>query len=112
MDSPSHGVDQRDEHPLFDRHRRRPTHRARRAGDCRPPPIARGARAGSTGRPAPSFRRPKRKLQQRAREAYRHRLAVGVAREQARKEFPLSTYTEAYWKSDLHNLLHFLRSCG
>jgi thymidylate synthase (FAD) len=32
----------------------------------------------------------------------------GVAREQARKDLPLSTYTEAYWKIDLHNLLHFL----
>ena len=32
----------------------------------------------------------------------------GVAREQARKDLPLSTYTEAYWKVDLHNLLHFL----
>jgi len=31
-----------------------------------------------------------------------------VAREQARKDLPLSTYTEAYWKVDLHNLLHFL----
>jgi thymidylate synthase (FAD) len=31
-----------------------------------------------------------------------------VAREQARKDLPLSTYTEAYWKIDLHNLLHFL----
>jgi thymidylate synthase (FAD) len=31
-----------------------------------------------------------------------------VAREQARKDLPLSTYTEAYWKMDLHNLLHFL----
>ena len=30
-------------------------------------------------------------------------------REQARKDLPLSTYTEAYWKVDLHNLLHFLR---
>jgi thymidylate synthase (FAD) len=29
-------------------------------------------------------------------------------REQARKDLPLSTYTEAYWKIDLHNLLHFL----
>ncbi|OYW18793.1 MAG: thymidylate synthase (FAD), partial [Planctomycetales bacterium 12-60-4] len=37
------------------------------------------------------------------------RLAAGVAREQARKDLPLSTYTEAYWKVDLHNLLHFLR---
>ena len=31
-----------------------------------------------------------------------------MAREQARKDLPLSTYTEAYWKVDLHNLLHFL----
>ena len=34
---------------------------------------------------------------------------MGVAREQARKDLPLSTYTEAYWKIDLHNLLLFLR---
>jgi thymidylate synthase (FAD) len=39
---------------------------------------------------------------------YKLRLAFGVAREQARKDLPLSTYTEAYWKIDLHNLLHFL----
>lgn len=39
---------------------------------------------------------------------YRERLEAGVAREQARKDLPLSTYTEAYWKIDLHNLLHFL----
>jgi thymidylate synthase (FAD) len=44
----------------------------------------------------------------RARETYQRRLALGVAREQARKDLPLSTYTEAYWKIDLHNLLHFL----
>lgn len=43
-----------------------------------------------------------------AREIYEERLASGVAREQARKDLPLSTYTEAYWKIDLHNLLHFL----
>ena len=47
-------------------------------------------------------------LQQRAREIYYGRLAAGIAREQARKDLPLSTYTEAYWKIDLHNLLHFL----
>jgi thymidylate synthase (FAD) len=47
-------------------------------------------------------------LQSHAREVYEHRLASGVAREQARKDLPLSTYTEAYWKIDLHNLLHFL----
>jgi thymidylate synthase (FAD) len=43
-----------------------------------------------------------------ARDLYQERLEVGVAREQARKDLPLSTYTEAYWKIDLHNLLHFL----
>ena len=43
-----------------------------------------------------------------AREVYEERLAFGVAKEQARKDLPLSTYTEAYWKMDLHNLLHFL----
>jgi thymidylate synthase (FAD) len=43
-----------------------------------------------------------------AREIYQERLKCGVAREQARKDLPLSTYTEAYWKIDLHNLFHFL----
>ena len=47
-------------------------------------------------------------LQQQARAVYRSRLERGVAREQARKDLPLATYTEAYWKIDLHNLLHFL----
>ncbi len=47
-------------------------------------------------------------LHSHAREVYEGRLARGVAREQARKDLPLSTYTEAYWKIDLHNLLHFL----
>ena len=42
------------------------------------------------------------------REVYEERLQVGVAREQARKDLPLSTYTEAYWKINLHNLFHFL----
>ncbi|MDF1610672.1 FAD-dependent thymidylate synthase [Stygiobacter electus] len=47
-------------------------------------------------------------LQNFAREIYNERLNLGVAREQARKDLPLSTYTEAYWKIDLHNLLNFL----
>lgn len=47
-------------------------------------------------------------LQNFAREIYQERLSLGVAREQARKDLPLSTYTEAYWKIDLQNLLHFL----
>ena len=44
-----------------------------------------------------------------ARALYEERLEMGVAREQARKDLPLSNYTEAYWKVDLHNLFHFLR---
>ncbi len=48
-------------------------------------------------------------LHRLSRETYESRLKKGVAREQARKDLPLSTYTEAYWKIDLHNLLHFLR---
>ena len=47
-------------------------------------------------------------LIEHAHRVYEARLAAGVAREQARKDLPLSTYTEAYWKIDLHNLLHFL----
>lgn len=39
---------------------------------------------------------------------YQKRLKAGVAREQARKDLPLSTYTEFYAKTDLHNLFHFL----
>lgn len=47
-------------------------------------------------------------LHTHARAVYEERLTAGIAREQARKDLPLSTYTEAYWKIDLHNLLHFL----
>lgn len=47
-------------------------------------------------------------LQDYCRAVYQERLEAGVSREQARKDLPLSTYTEAYWKIDLHNLLRFL----
>ncbi|MFB0994412.1 MAG: FAD-dependent thymidylate synthase [Paracoccaceae bacterium] len=33
----------------------------------------------------------------------------GLARELARMNLPMSTYTQWYWKIDLHNLFHFLR---
>ncbi|MEM6973538.1 MAG: FAD-dependent thymidylate synthase [Pseudomonadota bacterium] len=33
----------------------------------------------------------------------------GLARELARMTLPASVYTQWYWKTDLHNLLHFLR---
>jgi len=52
--------------------------------------------------------RSEQKLQLSARSVYLNRLKAGVAREQARKDLPLSTYTEAYWKINLHNLFHFL----
>lgn len=48
------------------------------------------------------------RFQDDARALYESRLGAGVAREQARKDLPLSTYTEAYWKIDLHNLLNFV----
>jgi flavin-dependent thymidylate synthase len=44
-----------------------------------------------------------------ARKLYDLRLALGIAREQARKDLPLSTYTEAYWGCNLHNIFNFLR---
>ena len=40
---------------------------------------------------------------------YEWMLNADVARELARLDLPLSTYTEWYWKIDLHNLFHFLR---
>ena len=54
----------------------------------RPPPLARAARAST--------------------EAYEWMTGDEVARELARIDLPLSTYTQWYWKIDLHNLLHFL----
>jgi thymidylate synthase (FAD) len=54
------------------------------------------------------FTQSETELQSFSRRVYEERLEAGIAREQARKDLPLSTYTEAYWKIDLHNLLHFL----
>lgn len=39
---------------------------------------------------------------------YKSILSEGVAPEMARKVLPLGTYTEAYWRMDLRNLLHFI----
>ncbi|MEM7500180.1 MAG: FAD-dependent thymidylate synthase [Pseudomonadota bacterium] len=36
----------------------------------------------------------------------------GLARELARMTLPMSIYTQWYWKTDLHNLFHFLRLRG
>lgn len=69
-------------------------------------------RQGSEGRmdakQGRALSREEKELQDAARSVYNKRIEQGIAREQARKDLPLSTYTEAYWKIDLHNLLHFL----
>jgi thymidylate synthase (FAD) len=49
------------------------------------------------------------RLRAAAAETYGWLLDEDVARELARIDLPLSTYTQWYWKIDLHNLLHFLR---
>lgn len=41
-------------------------------------------------------------------ENYHKILDLGIARELARIDLPLSTYTQWYWQMDLHNLFHFL----
>ncbi len=48
------------------------------------------------------------KLRADAGGAYSWMLEEDVARELARIDLPVSTYTQWYWKIDLHNLLHFL----
>jgi thymidylate synthase (FAD) len=54
------------------------------------------------------FSKQEKDLQSQIISVYKERIDKGMAREQARKDLPLSTYTEAYWKVDLHNLFHFL----
>jgi thymidylate synthase (FAD) len=55
-------------------------------------------------------------LREDAGRAYDHYEAMisqdgqaGLARELARMNLPANIYTQWYWKTDLHNLLHFLR---
>lgn len=48
-------------------------------------------------------------LQQSSYVDYLYYLDNNLARELARINLPLSTYTEWYWKIDLHNLFHFLK---
>lgn len=55
-------------------------------------------------------------LREDADRAYDHYEAMlsqdgqqGLARELARMNLPASVYTQWYWKTDLHNLFHFLR---
>jgi len=48
-------------------------------------------------------------IRERSRAAYEWMTSEEIARELARIDLPLSTYTQWYWKIDLHNLLHFLK---
>ncbi|MDE1907174.1 MAG: FAD-dependent thymidylate synthase [Rhodospirillales bacterium] len=53
-------------------------------------------------------------LRQDAEQTYGHYEEMldeetGLARELARMNLTLNTYTQWYWKTDLHNLFHFLR---
>lgn len=74
---------------------------------------AKSNKQGSAGAVDPKLGRElsleEQELHEKTKAVYQRRLELGVAREQARKDLPLSTYTEAYWKVDLHNLFHFLR---
>ncbi len=47
--------------------------------------------------------------QEAAFKGYNDLIDKNIARELARINLPLSTYTEWYWQIDLHNLFHFLR---
>jgi len=83
------------------------------AGVFRPETTERGQEGAWIGKdyyssPGVYLSEREKEIQCLAREVYEERLRLGVAREQARKDLPLSNYTEAYWKLDLHNLLHFL----
>ncbi len=70
-------------------------------------------RQGREGEPAPrsvydeAIRRWE-EIRRMAGDSYGWMVEEEVARELARIDLPLSTYTQWYWKIDLHNLFHFL----
>lgn len=47
--------------------------------------------------------------QEEGLRTYKKLLELGVSRELARVTTSVGTYTEMYWKCDLHNLMHFLK---
>jgi thymidylate synthase (FAD) len=59
--------------------------------------------------PATSFCEKAEALAEKAYAAYTDAVDAGLAREQARTILPLSTYTQFYWKIDLHNFFHFVK---
>lgn len=48
-------------------------------------------------------------IRAKSQSAYEWMTQGEIARELARIDLPLSTYTQWYWKIDLHNLQHFLK---
>jgi thymidylate synthase (FAD) len=64
---------------------------------------------GSEFQDGNSLTHDERQCHEYSQRLYQSRLKAGVAKEQARKDLPLSTYTRAYWKCDLHNIFNFLR---
>jgi len=50
-----------------------------------------------------------RKISEAAFEIYDELVDMGCCRELARGHLPQSTYTEFYWKINLHNLMHYLQ---
>jgi thymidylate synthase (FAD) len=54
------------------------------------------------------FRSDLEEVSRRSYAAYTRALEAGVARETARLLLPVAYYTQWYWKTNLHNLFHFL----
>lgn len=78
----------------------------------RKPTKAETQRAEATRVEAQRFQKPMTEDAQRSFDQYDRLLDDGLTRELARIGLPLSTYTQWYWKTDLHNLLHFLALRG
>ena len=71
-------------------------------------------RQGRMDEPAPfeirsGIRESIRIQQESAYQNYQQLIDTKLARELARINLPLSTYTELYWQIDLHNLFHFFK---
>ncbi len=89
-----------------------PEQRPGRRRKTRAEQIAEMQRAEATRVEAQRFQKPMTEDAQRSFDQYDRLLDDGLTRELARIGLPLSTYTQWYWKTDLHNLLHFLALRG
>ncbi len=67
-----------------------------------------GSKGGVDGEKLGCYNAGRQATRQAAMEHYKELCDGNVARELARIDLPLSTYTYWYWKMDLHNLFHFL----